>query len=65
MGKRGLCQLDYSELQLRYGPADLFGSLQEINEIPVLSLVPRAAPQIPEYLWMHQLLVFGMSEVGL
>lgn len=65
MGKRGLCQLDYSELQLHYGPADLFGSLQEISEIPVLSLVPRAALQIPECLWMHQLLVFGMSEVGL
>lgn len=63
MGKRGLCQLDHSELQLHYGPSDLFGGLQEISEIPVLFLVLRAALQIPKCFWTPQLPAVGMLEV--
>lgn len=63
MGKRGLCQLDHSKLQLHYGPSDLLGGLQEISEMPVLFLVLRAALQIPECLWTPQLPAVGMSEV--
>lgn len=66
MGKRGLCQLDHSELQLRYGPADpIFGGLQEVSEIPVLSLVLGSALRIPECLWTPRLSAVGMLEVGL
>ena len=54
MGKRGLCQLGHSKLQLHYGSSDLFGGLQAMSEIPALLLVLRAALQILERQWTPQ-----------